>query len=191
MSVYDVGKSQSSPSFKSNDASSGIKFLIKSVRSESSDFANRDLLSEIPKANTDQLKFLNGVEKDIKSINTKMEKTNIIGQQYAKLLHNQRHLDRTFQRVQRETIVNTLMDIENANQSQTNNHVLKNALAHENIIMSNHDIAPKQDNKPLNVELSKPSHSYQLAPAPDIFSAPKTGHSNSYKIVPFDYMTGA
>jgi hypothetical protein len=191
-----------------------IKTLVKIMRSQSNDFEDRDLVGEfntISEKNTPcksgspkqpSIKFLNTVEKELKQANAHVGGTVRIANEYAKLLHNKHHLNEAYNKIQQETILNTLRsggDLNNIasellpkipssldNYSATQNQVIPMGKINP---QTNNFYAPPQQMPKIDIE--KPKASYSLHPAPDIFSSPKTGSAATYRIVPFDLMAGA
>lgn len=201
-----------------------VKTLIKAIRSESNKFLDRDLVQEFNQSADNKatnkksptIDFLTSVESDLKNINSHISLTNKIGQQYAKLLHNQYHLDNTAYDIKKQTMLNTLHNGYKPLNHDTDfsaNTPLKmipvphekpeekqKSIAHSPInhqknpipvgnIQTNYQ--PPKNSASTQYEISSPSHSYQLTQGQDIFSSPKTGSSASYQIVPFTLMTGA
>ncbi len=104
-----------------NDApntNKSVKTLIKAIRSESTKFLDRDLVQEFNQSADNKsinkksptADFLTSVESDLKNINAHIGLTNKVGQQYAKLLHNQYHLDNTDYNIQKQTMLNSFRD---------------------------------------------------------------------------------
>jgi hypothetical protein len=199
-----------------------VKTLIKAIRSESNKFLDRDLVQEFNQSadnKTENKKsptadFLTSVESDLKNINSHMGLTNKVGQEYAKLLHNQYHLDNTDYTIQKQTMLNSFRDAHRPIIADYSSDISLKMMPVPNekskistctppinhqdntIPMGNIQAhyQPPQSPIPLSgtqLEISYPSHSYQLTHGQDIFTAPKTGSSASYHIVPFTLMTGA
>jgi hypothetical protein len=199
---------------KDSTVNKGVGTLIKSIRSESKEFLDRDLVQELnqsvaknPKDEAKEtVKFLKSIETDLKNTNSKVSTINSIGKEYAKLLHNQHHLGETFYKIQEQTVLNTLregndktinnLSIEKkpSTQSDINIRVNNNPQTPYDAIPSGAVRTPNTINTPIQntpqFNIEKPTTNYQLAPSPDIFSAPKNGGNVTYKIVPFDFMAG-
>jgi hypothetical protein len=218
MSNFDVNTMNANPvtvptSHYANNKGD-IKTLVRMMKSQAKDFENRDLVGEfntISEKNTPcksgspkqpSIKFLNSVEKELKQANAHVGGTVRIAKEYAKLLHNKNHLNEAFQKVREETILNTLRsgyqhidDISMPTQSLPNTQSThdNHSVAMNNTIPMG-KITTQTENKPQNapkIEISKADATYNLSPAPDIFSNSKTGHTATYKIVPFNLVTGA
>jgi hypothetical protein len=199
-----------------------VKTLIKAIRSESNKFLDRDLVQEFNQSAdnkpTDKksptVDFLTSVESDLKNINSHISLTNKVGQQYAKLLHNQYHLDNTAYNIQKQTMLNSFRDAHRPIDTDLSSHIplkmmpvqnekpdKKQKSIADNPINNQHNAIPMgniqtqyqppQKSAEAQYDISTPSHSYQLTHGQDIFSSPKTGSSASYRIVPFTVMTGA
>ena len=126
-------------------------------------------------------------------------------------MHNQHHLGDTFYKIQEQTVLNALRE---GNEKTINNlSIVKNTPTQSNLDIRvsnnpqtpynaipsgtvrteshNHGTMQTAPNTEPQFDIQKPTSSYQLSPAPDIFSAPKNGGNVTYKIVPFDLMAGS
>jgi len=177
-----------------------IKTLVKIMRSQSSDFDTRDLVGELNtvsqkdtpckrgSAKQPSIKFLTTVEKELKQANALVKGTTGIATEYAKLLHNKHHLNQAYQKIQSETILASLRESNNPldNDSPTLSNQTSFPMGK---ITSVPEVSPQA--APVKVDVQKPDATYNLAPAPDIFSTAKNGNPTTYKIVPFDFIAGS
>lgn len=195
-----------------------VQTLIKAMRSESTQFFNRDLVTEFNQSahmqsrdnKSPTIQFLTVVEDDLKNINAHMGATNKVGQQYAKLLHNQTVLDNTESLIQKQTMTHTLRDAQRPPVTDVYSGMPLDMVftPQENPKASpakkaegNTDAIPtgviQTQNQPVvpystaQFEIHQPPQSYPLSSGYDIFSSPNNGRGATYKIVPFDLIAGA
>ena len=217
MTSFDITKVNNSPasnvvaSTSPYNPSGDIKTFVRAVRSQVNDLSDRDLITEFNNAaqkdthcksgspNQPSIKYLKSVEKELKQVNAHVGGTVAIANEYAKLLHNQRHLDTADRKIQEQTFINTLRDVgvqDNTDKVTTaplNLSVTKATIPNGTIKTLDADMIqqPRQEQSQPQFEISQPTASYNLEPAPDIFSSPKAGGNTTYRIVPFNFMAGS
>jgi hypothetical protein len=221
MTSFDITKVNNSPASnvatptKPYSPNGDIKTFVRAVRSQVNDFSDRDLITEFNnaaqkdthcKSGSDKqpsIKYLKSVEKELKQVNAHVGGTVAIANEYAKLLHNQRHLDTADRKIQEQTFINTLRDVgvqDNTDKVTTaplNLSVTKATIPSGTVKTIDADMIQPQRQAQLQpqpqqqFEISQATASYNLEPAPDIFSSPKAGGNTTYRIVPFNFMAGS
>lgn len=175
--MFGVSQMGYTPNNIKTNQSSGVTALVKSINQEAQQFTDRDLLSELENTANNQpidrksptVAFLNGLEDHLKLVNSHIVPVNRIGQQYVKLLRNQKVLERTEEKIDN---INSNKDVAD----QTIQKADKNGT--QGLPKKNQDLLPQS--LPIYPQFAPVINPYQHQPTIQNYNG------DLYKMIPFE-----